>query len=375
MKLRKFLFFYFSILLLLANTVIAQTAITGTVKDTKGMPVAGASVLPKGTKKGTSTDSLGLFTIKTNPGGLLTITAVGFLDTTISINYQRNIAVILQQKTNTLNQVVVSSPQNQPNQLSNEVINQQNIQNTLEDYANSQQMGAGTKAYSYNTLQDINGHIVPVSAHVTTTENMGSVNYGGMMPVFHQPTETKGRRYLMSDWSEGLVVNQFDTIIKNAAYLYNYDKITGDLLMTQDKQTYVEIDRPQVKSFAIKNNESGYVFVRVPLIDNGDGYFQLLGKGNKYAVYKSIKTKLVKANGVSNGLTAVGNDYDEYVDEVVYYFVDEKNKTVKQFELKKKSIKEATVSEKDKTEKYFVDHKKDDINDKFVAEFVNYLNT
>jgi hypothetical protein len=373
MKLRKLHFFYFSFLLVLANSAIAQTTITGTVKDAKGMPVAGASIVPKDAKKGTSTDTSGLFSIKTNPGGFLTITAVGFADTTISINYQRNIAVILQQKTNTLNEVVVSSPQNQANELSNDVINQQNIQNTLQDYAQSQQMGEGIKTYSYNEMKLINNKMVPVSEHVATTANMGSVNYGGMMPVYHQPTETKGSRYLLGNWSPGLVVNQFDTIIKNDSYSYNFDKITGDLLMTQDMKSQIEIDRSQVKSFALKSSEIGYVFVHAPLIDNGDRYFQLLGQGVKYAAYKSIKTKLVKANGVSTGLTSVGNDYDEYVDEIIYYFVDLKNKTVKQFELKKKSIKDV-APEKDKTEKYFADHKKDDINDRFVAGFVYYLN-
>jgi hypothetical protein len=373
MRMRKLLFFYFSFLFLAINAVVGQTTITGTVKDAKGMPVVGASIIPKDAKKGTSTDTSGLFSIRTNPGGFLIISAVGFADTTISINYQRKLVVILQQKTNTLNGFVVSSPQNQPNQLSNDVINQQNIQNTLQDYAQSQQMGAGVKTYSYNTEQLVNGKTVPVAQHVATTANMGSVNYGGMMPVYHQPTETKGSRFLLENWSPGLVVNQFDTIIKNDSYSYNYDKITGDLLMTQDMKSQIEIDRSQVKSFALKNSESGYVFVHSPLIDNGDRYFQLLGQGDKYAVYKSLKTKLVKANGVSTGLTSVGNDYDEYVDEVIYYFVDLKNKTVKQFELKKKSIKDA-APEKDKTEKYFADHKKDDINDRFLAGFVYYLN-
>src|ERR1700691_3523141 len=121
---------------------------------------------------------------------------------------------------------------------------------------------------------------------------MGTVNNGGMMPVFHQPTEKKGSRYLMSDWSAGLVVNKFDTVINSPTYMYNYDKITGDLLMTQDKQSFVEIDRPEVKSFALRYKDTGYVFVQAPIIDNGNGYFQLIAQGNKYGAYKSIKTKL-----------------------------------------------------------------------------------
>jgi hypothetical protein len=64
-------------LLFFSNIAFGQTIITGTVKDVKGVPIPGASVLPKDAKKGTSTNTLGVFTIETNPEGFLTITAVG----------------------------------------------------------------------------------------------------------------------------------------------------------------------------------------------------------------------------------------------------------------------------------------------------------
>lgn len=350
------------------NVAIGQTlVIKGVVKDIKGHPIAGASVVPQNTKNGTSTDTSGVFSINANPGSAFIVSAVGFADTTVSIgSLSASISVVLRQKTSTLNEVVISSPQSQTSS-SNEIANEQIIQNTLEDYVKGEQMGAGVKTYSGNN--EGGG-----SFHIITTQNMGALNTGGFLPVFHQPVETKGSRYLMSGWSSGLVVNQFDTIINNESYLLNYDKISGGLLLTQDKQTYIEIDKAQVKSFALKNSEGGYVFERAPLI-NGSDYFQLLSKGDKYAAYKSIKAKLVKANGVSNGLTEVGNSYDEYVDHVVYYFVDVKNKTVRQFELKKKSIKEAVGLEKEKTDKYFSDHKRDDVDDNFVKGFIAYLNS
>jgi hypothetical protein len=143
--------------------------------------------------------------------------------------------------------------------------------------------------------------------------------------------------------------------------------------MTQDMKTYIAVDKSQVKSFALKTNDGGYVFVRTPFINN-DRYFELIGKGDKYEVFKSVRTKMVKANGVSTGLTSVGNDYDEFVDEFVYYFVDLKNQTAKQFELKKKSIKDATAAEKAKTDRYFADHKMDDIDDHFLTGLVDNLN-
>src|SRR5271170_6375692 len=173
MKVRKFLFCV-SFLFVLGNLAVAQTTITGTVKDAKGMPVIRASVFPKGVKQGTTTDTLGVFSLKTNPGGFLVISAVGFADTTISINYQRNIDVILLQKTKTLQEVVVSAPENTQNESSNAIINQQNIQNTLEDYVQAEQMGAGVKNYSYNTIEKVGDKFVPVAGHVTTTANMGT---------------------------------------------------------------------------------------------------------------------------------------------------------------------------------------------------------
>jgi hypothetical protein len=365
MKAGKLLLCYFGLLITLMSQVRAQTTITGTVKDAKGSPVSGASVFPRNSKKGISTDTLGFFSIKTNPGGSLTISAVGYLDTTISINYQRSIAVILLQKSDLLKKVVVAPADDHSTSASDNITNQQIIDNTLQDYVNSEQMGAGVKNYSWSTST--------ASYHVTTTSNMGSVNYGGMVPVYHQPTETKGSRYLMSNWSAGIVVDQDDTVIKNASFLFNFDKLAGDLMMTQDQQNYIDIDRSKVKSFALKNNEMGVVFTRVPSISND--YLELLGQGIKYAAFRSVKTRLIKANAANNGLTSVGNDFDEYVDTYVYYIIDLKTNAAKQIELKKKSIKDALDSDKDKAEKYFADHKRDDINDIFLKGFINYLNS
>jgi CarboxypepD_reg-like domain len=365
MKAGKLLLCYFGLLMVSVNQLSAQTTITGTVKDVKGIPVTGASVFSKNSKKGISTDTLGFFSVKSNPGGSLTISAVGYLDTTISINYQRSISVVLLQKADLLNKVVVAPTDDHNTSSSDNITNEQTIDNTLQDYVSSEQMAAGVKNYSWSTST--------ASYHVITTTNMGSVNYGGMVPVYHQPTETKGSRYLMSNWSSGIVVDQDDTVIKNASFLFNFDKLSGDLMMTQDQQNYIDIDRAKVKSFALKNSEMGVVFTRVPSISKD--YLELLGQGPKYAAFRSVKTRLVKANAANNGLTSVGNDFDEYVDTYVYYIVDLKTNAAKQIDLKGKSIKDAVDTDKDKAEKYFADHKKDDINDNFLKGFINYLNS
>ncbi len=58
----------------------AQTVISGTVKDTKGHPVRGASVTIKGSYDGATADSTGAFSFKTTETGahILTITNIGY---------------------------------------------------------------------------------------------------------------------------------------------------------------------------------------------------------------------------------------------------------------------------------------------------------
>ncbi|MBU1821875.1 MAG: carboxypeptidase-like regulatory domain-containing protein, partial [Bacteroidetes bacterium] len=71
----------FTLLLLLvasAVTVYAQDRIlSGTVNDENGQPLPGASVLLKGTTRGTNTNAEGNFTINVQGAGILTISTVG----------------------------------------------------------------------------------------------------------------------------------------------------------------------------------------------------------------------------------------------------------------------------------------------------------
>src|SRR5882762_2582004 len=68
-------------LLLFAGSALAQgdKKITGSVKDEKGLPMAGASVSIKGTSKGTTTDSSGNFSITASEtNSVLVIAFLGY---------------------------------------------------------------------------------------------------------------------------------------------------------------------------------------------------------------------------------------------------------------------------------------------------------
>jgi iron complex outermembrane receptor protein len=81
--------------------------ISGTVTDETGAPLPGATVLIKGTTKGTSTDSNGKFVIDAEAGAVLEISYVGYSLKEVSVNGQTAIAVQLDPDLSQLNEVVV----------------------------------------------------------------------------------------------------------------------------------------------------------------------------------------------------------------------------------------------------------------------------
>ena len=85
----------------------AQNAkVNGVVTDATGESVIGASVMIKGTKVGTVTDFDGNFHIDAEPGATLVISYIGYK--TQEVKASNNMAVTLQEESNSLNEVVVT---------------------------------------------------------------------------------------------------------------------------------------------------------------------------------------------------------------------------------------------------------------------------
>ncbi|MGL6067457.1 MAG: carboxypeptidase-like regulatory domain-containing protein, partial [Sediminibacterium sp.] len=80
---------------------------TGKVTDDKGAPLAGASIIEKGTKNGVSADANGAFTIKVKSGAALIVSVVGFETTQISAKTS-NLIIKLNTDTKSLSEVVVT---------------------------------------------------------------------------------------------------------------------------------------------------------------------------------------------------------------------------------------------------------------------------
>src|SRR5438876_284507 len=66
--------FVFVVLIVLAQNSVAQTLVSGTVRDLSGNPVSGATVALKDSYDGTTTDSLGKFSFATVEKGEQVVT-------------------------------------------------------------------------------------------------------------------------------------------------------------------------------------------------------------------------------------------------------------------------------------------------------------
>ncbi len=80
--------------------------ISGTVTDEKGQPLPGVSVYDKQTKKTTSTDGNGKFSIEANNGATLVFSFVGFDTQEVIVSGNKTINIKLKESSNTLNEVV-----------------------------------------------------------------------------------------------------------------------------------------------------------------------------------------------------------------------------------------------------------------------------
>ena len=103
----------FSLFLLWGNGVQAQTQtphVSGSVLDTENNPIIGASVMVKGTKEGTISNTEGNFSIKATPGSVLVVSYIGFATQEVKVTGRgKPIIITMREDTKHLNEVVVTA--------------------------------------------------------------------------------------------------------------------------------------------------------------------------------------------------------------------------------------------------------------------------
>ncbi len=98
------------LLVFFSSLLFAQKTVHGTVTSSKdNLPIVGASVLVRGTNIGVATGNNGTFTINVPAGSSkLVISYVGFADFEADVSSKTEIAITLQEKTSSLDEIVVT---------------------------------------------------------------------------------------------------------------------------------------------------------------------------------------------------------------------------------------------------------------------------
>ncbi len=91
-----------------ASPDVSLNRVEGRVTDKDGNPLPGATVLIKGTTKGTTTDANGNYVLKVPEGTVLVFTFIGYEKQEIPVSDHQEINVIMKEKTAELKQVVVT---------------------------------------------------------------------------------------------------------------------------------------------------------------------------------------------------------------------------------------------------------------------------
>ena len=249
--------------------------------------------------------------------------------------------------------------------------------NRLVDFIKTDTQEAKIAEYEKNNVSHQGEEHVfsmPLARGAAREEPGGGTSWDKFLPTVYHKDATVGSPFLISLYVHGLVVNQLDSVINKPDYLYNYDKIIGNLLLKRNNQDPIAVNRDQVNMFCLKLDKGGFIFMRVPLI-NANEYFQVISKGSKYSCYKLYKNVFVKANQqTTTGYTPDGKNYDEYKDVETYYMLYEAKQEWTIFELTKKSIRKALSDQSQAVELYIKDHRGDDITDSYVAQLLDKLN-
>jgi hypothetical protein len=313
---------FFSILLtaFVATLVKAQsTTVTGSVKDETGKLLHYVFIDDNNHQNAELTDSLGNFTIAAHPDSKLLFKLDGYRDTVIS----------------------------------------------------AKSIAAGTPitlrpAPTPTAAADIPIETSRLGVHTSLSED-------GKVSIVNSTTDVVGSRYLLDSFGHGFFTDASGKQVNNTTCLFNYEKMTGYLLLTLDKRSILEAGRNQVKSFTIYDKTDRRLdFEQVPAIDKSH-FVQVIAGGPKYKIYKRITTKFSPTDIAHTASGDRGQDHDEFDDDFTYYALDVQTGKVTEFSLRKKPIKEAFPNESDKITK-FLSENKNRIDEAYLGKLGAYIN-
>lgn len=283
-----------SLLIVLAgNVAFSQTIeVSGTINNQKGQPVPYAFVRDAGHNYATYADSTGTFILKADPASELQVSAANYKNIQVKIENKTKVSVVLP-----------------TGEATDGVVSLKSVKETI----NSEFLHNGQLLFG------------------------GDASRQQVKSGFVQEA-TRGSRYLYPDWIPGFGVSKKDSLVVELTNMYNYDKLNGNIVYTNDGKSMAAVSPGQIKSFSLfDKNGRAHVYENTPAI-TGKQFVEVLLSTPKYKIYKKTDTKLSRADFHTDGVIEMGHRYDEYVDDERYYFVGADGKS-QSISLKKSTLK------------------------------------
>jgi len=300
-----------TLMLGLASAALGQTVIVkGTVNNQKGQPVPYAFIRDTQHNYATFADSTGAFKIKADPSSTLSVAASNYKDAQLKLDNKTDVNIVLSEGAD---------------------------EGTVASLKAEDQPGRSYFLRSRDQLTAGSGKVVANTPSIREGGAGGSDVTVVKSGFVGEPT--RGSRYLFEDWVPGFGINKQDGLVVEKTNMYNYDKIGGDILFTNDGKSMAKVSTSQLKSFTLYDKKGhAHLYENAPEI-NGKPFIEVLLKTPKYIIYKRVDTKLSKADYHTDGVLEMGHRYDEYQDVDRYFFVNTAENKPHKISLKKSVLK------------------------------------
>ncbi|HEX3766982.1 MAG TPA: hypothetical protein VHT72_01345, partial [Puia sp.] len=115
----------------------------------------------------------------------------------------------------------------------------------MVDYVSADTVALNIAEFEKNTISHLGEEhrlVIPILANPGVYEQDNS-SYDKFLPSVYHKEATRGSPFLIPIYVPGLVISQNYGIINKKEYRYNYDKVTGNLLLIKEKESPIAVDR------------------------------------------------------------------------------------------------------------------------------------
>jgi len=332
-----------TLILGLASAALGQTVIVkGTVNNQKGQPVPYAFIRDTQHNYAAFADSTGAFKIKADPSSTLSVAASNYKDAQLKLDNKTDVNIVLSEGAD---------------------------EGTVASLKAEDQPGRSYFLRSRDQLTAGSGKVVANTPSIREGGAGGSDVTVVKSGFVGEPT--RGSRYLFEDWVPGFGINKQDGLVVEKTNMYNYDKISGDILFTNDGKSMARVSTSQLKSFTLYDKKGhAHLYENATEINNKP-FVEVLLKTPKYIIYKRVDTKLSKADYHTDGVLEMGHRYDEYQDVDRYFFVNTAENKPHKISLKKSVLKTLMGGDADA---FITAQGSRDVDEEYVKELGSNLN-